>query len=97
MQGAALLTLRFRVRRPDMLRDLLVHVDGSEGGRRRVKLAIDLAGRTGARVSGLHVTPPAEVQPLYRPSQVGAAVAIAAEQLARYARAAAAIFHEESA
>ena len=34
-----------------MLRDLLVHVDGSENGRGRVKLAVELAVRAGARLS----------------------------------------------
>ena len=41
-----------------MYRDLLVHVDGSSAGRRRVQFAITLARRMGARLSGIHVTPP---------------------------------------
>ena len=53
-----------------MLRDLLVHVDGGEEGRRRVQFAADLALRTDARLSGIHVTPPAEVPPRYKPSRV---------------------------
>ena len=53
-----------------MVCDLLVHVDGSEAGRRRVQFAVDLAARFGARLSGLHVTPPVEVPPLYKPSRV---------------------------
>jgi len=44
-----------------MYRDLLVHVDGSEAGRRRVQIAVNLATRTGAQLTGLHVTPPADV------------------------------------
>ena len=52
-----------------MFRDLLVHVDGSEAGRRRVQFAVDLAARLGAQLSGLHVTPPVEVPPLYKPSR----------------------------
>jgi nucleotide-binding universal stress UspA family protein len=44
-----------------MIRDLLVHVDGSEAGRRRLRFAIDLALRTGARLNGLHVMPTPEV------------------------------------
>jgi hypothetical protein len=31
-----------------MLRDLLVHMDGGQGGRRRVQFAVGLAARTGA-------------------------------------------------
>jgi nucleotide-binding universal stress UspA family protein len=58
-----------------MLRDLLVHVDGSDRGHRRVKFAVGLAERTGAHLSGLHVKPPAEVRPLYKPSEVDTAVA----------------------
>src|ERR1035437_1415181 len=50
--------------RLDMVRDLLVHVDGGQAGRRRVQFAVALAGRMGARRSGLHVTPPADVPPL---------------------------------
>ena len=74
-----------------------MHVDGGEIGRRRVRFAVDLARTPRARVSGLHVTPAPEAQPLYRPSQVGAAVALAAERLARDARAAAMLFQEETA
>ena len=58
-----------------MFRDLLVHVDGSDAGRRRLQFAIDLALRTGARLSGLHVMPPPDVPPLYKPSQLDEAVA----------------------
>ena len=50
-----------------MFRELLVHVDGSEAGRRRVRFAVDLAARMGTRLSGLHVTPVPEVPPLYKP------------------------------
>jgi nucleotide-binding universal stress UspA family protein len=53
-----------------MYRDLLVHVDGSEAGRQRVQFAVDLTMRMGARLSGLHVTPPAAVPPRYKPSLV---------------------------
>ncbi len=80
-----------------MLRDLLVHVDGSPAGRRRVGFAIELAERTGARLDGLHVTPPAEVAPLYKPSQLPAVEREIAARLAADARAAATIFHEETA
>lgn len=80
-----------------MFRDLLVHVDGSEAGRRRVQFAIDVALRTGARLSGLHVMPPPEVPPLYKPSQVDAAVARLSSKLASIARAAKQTFAEEAA
>lgn len=80
-----------------MLRDLLVHVDGSQAGRRRVKFAVDLAGQIGARLSGLHVTPPVEVPPRYKPSRIDQVAAEIAAQLALDARTAATSFSEESA
>jgi nucleotide-binding universal stress UspA family protein len=78
----------------DMYRDLLVHVDESDGGRRRVQFAVDLAARMGARLSGIHVTPPAEVRPRYKPSRIAQAAADTSAKSAFDARAAAAIFHE---
>src|ERR1019366_10021904 len=69
-----------------MIRDLLVHVDGSEAGRRRLRFAIDLALRTGARLNGLHVMPPPEVPPLYKPSQLDEATANMSLKLASNAR-----------
>ena len=80
-----------------MLRDLLVHVDGSDGGRQRVAFAVELAARAGARLDGLHVTPPAEVQPRYKPSMVHTAQKKVAAQLAADARSAASIFREVTA
>lgn len=59
------------VRRLGMLRDLLMYVDGSQAGRRRVQFATDLAVRTDARLIGIFVTPLAEMPYLYKPSQVG--------------------------
>jgi nucleotide-binding universal stress UspA family protein len=80
-----------------MFRDLLVHVDGSDAGRRRLQFAIDLALRTGARLSGLHVMPPPDVPPLYKPSQLDEAVADMSRKLAANARAAREAFKEEVA
>jgi nucleotide-binding universal stress UspA family protein len=80
-----------------MFRDLLVHVDGSEAGRRRVQFAIDLALRTDAGLTGLHVMPPPDVPPLYKPSQVDEAVANMSLKLASNARAAKEAFNEEVA
>jgi len=50
------------------LRDLLVHVDSSQAGRRRVEFSAELAIRMGARLTGIHVIPPVDVPPLYKPS-----------------------------
>ncbi len=79
-----------------MLRDLLVHVDGSEGGRRRVQFAVDLVARLGARLSGLHVIPPVEVPPLYKPSRVEEVATDIGSSLAVDASAAAQVFSEET-
>ena len=79
-----------------MFRDLLVHVDGSQAGRRRVQLAVALAKRISARLSGLHVTPPVEMRPRYEPSRVDEVAAEISAKLASDARAAAAIFSEEA-
>jgi nucleotide-binding universal stress UspA family protein len=79
-----------------MLCDLLVHVDGGEAGWRRVHFAADLAIRTGARLNGIHVTPPAEVPPRYKPSRVDDVTADLSAKLALDAQAAAAVFSEEA-
>jgi nucleotide-binding universal stress UspA family protein len=80
-----------------MYRDLLVHVDGSEAGRRRLRFALELAQRTSAQLSGLHVIPPPDVPPLYKPSQLNEAVSNMSLRLASNARAAKEAFDEEVA
>lgn len=62
-----------------MICDLLVHVDGTDAGRERVQFAVNLAVRTGARLSGIHVVPPIELPPLYKPSRIKGA----SEELSR--------------
>ena len=79
-----------------MFRDLLVHVDGGQGGRRRVQFAVALAARMGARLSGLHVTPLPDVPPLYKPSRVAEVAAGISSELALDAREAATTFSEEA-
>jgi len=79
-----------------MYRDILVHVAGGEAGRRRVQLSVDLAVRVGARLSGLHVTPPVEVPPQYKPSRVSEVATEVSAKLALDARAAATVFSEEA-
>jgi nucleotide-binding universal stress UspA family protein len=80
-----------------MFRDLLVHVDGSQAGRLRVNFAVDLAARTGARLDGLHVTPPAEAPPRHKPSTLPRVQRALEAELAADAQAAEAIFREETA
>jgi nucleotide-binding universal stress UspA family protein len=79
-----------------MYRDLLVHVDASQAGRQRVQFAVDLAIRMSARLSGLHVMPPAEVPPRYKTSLVAEVAADLSSKLALDAGAAATIFSEEA-
>ncbi|HEV2547827.1 MAG TPA: universal stress protein [Stellaceae bacterium] len=79
-----------------MFRDLLVHVDGTQAGRRRVKLALDLAKRTESQLSGLHVTPPPEVPPRYKPSRVAGVEADISRYLAIDAQSAERLFSEET-
>jgi nucleotide-binding universal stress UspA family protein len=40
-----------------MYRDILVHVDGRAGARKRLRFGAAVANRTGARLTGLHVRP----------------------------------------
>lgn len=53
-----------------MIRDILVHVDGTQAGGRRIAYAFDLAKRHDARLTGVHVRAPADVPPNYKPSLV---------------------------
>lgn len=71
-----------------MLCDLLVPVDGSQAGRRRVRYASGLAAHAGARLSGWHVMPQAEAPPVYKPSVVPAAQRRISARLAQDAEAA---------
>lgn len=79
-----------------MYRDLLVHVDGSDHARLRARLAVDLAQRSEAHLAGLHITPPVEIPPHYKPSKVEAAVADASRILALDAEAAETTFRDEA-
>jgi nucleotide-binding universal stress UspA family protein len=78
-----------------MFRDLLVHVDGSDAGRRRVQFAVSLADRIGARLNGLHVTPPVDVPVQFKPSRLSQVTSEISASLASDARASAAIFKSE--
>ena len=79
-----------------MYRDLLVHVDGSSAGRRRLQFAMSLAHRMGARLSGLHVTPAPDVPLKFKPSHVAGAASEIALKLDSDARLASALFMEET-
>lgn len=51
-------------------KDVLVHVDSTAASDIRLRLAISLARRFGARLSGLHITPDPDVPPYFKPSAV---------------------------
>ncbi len=53
-----------------MIEDILVHVDATQAGERRIAYAFDLADRHHARLTGVHVAAPADVPPIYKPSQI---------------------------
>jgi nucleotide-binding universal stress UspA family protein len=53
-----------------MYRDLLVHVDPSDGGRRRLTYALTMAEQLGARLTGIHVRTPPDLPPIYKPSYI---------------------------
>jgi nucleotide-binding universal stress UspA family protein len=65
-----------------MLADIVVHVDSTDAGRERIAFALDLADRQGARLTGVHVIPPLDVPPYYKPH----AIERATENLERFHR-----------
>lgn len=69
-----------------MIKDILVHVDGTKAGARRVSFALDLARRHHAVLSGLHVAADAAVPPTYKPSMVESAAAELEHRLAEDAK-----------
>lgn len=77
-----------------MLRDILVHVDSSQAGRMRVRFAAELANRMGARLTGIHVTPPVDVPPLYKPSRIAEVEAHLEADLVIDAEGSAIVFRE---
>jgi hypothetical protein len=67
-----------------------------KGARRRAHFAIDLATRIGARISGLHVTPPADGPPWYKPSRLAEMTAGISSKLTLDARTVPTIFCGEA-
>lgn len=63
-----------------MITDILVHVDGTEAGRRRTYYAFDLAERHNARLMGLHVNVSVDVPPYYKPSMIEQVATVLEEQ-----------------
>jgi nucleotide-binding universal stress UspA family protein len=77
-----------------MYRDILVHVGGDAAARARLRLGAALAIRSGARLTGLHVRPPAHADPAPR-RLLDEALERRGETLKAWARAAAEAFDEE--
>lgn len=68
------------------LKDLLVHIDNSQGCRSRLQVALDLAEAHGAHLTGLYVLPRLEI-PTYLEADIGVDL-LAIQQEAVQARAA---------
>jgi len=77
-------------------KDILVHVDATPASRSRLRLALALARRFGARLSGLHVIPEPNVPPYFKPSVVGRIASIYAKNAKVAADLAEALFLEET-
>lgn len=77
-------------------KEILVHVDSTAPSRSRLKLALALARRFGARLSGLHVIPGPDVPPYFKPSVVARIAEIYAENAREAADLSEALFREET-
>jgi nucleotide-binding universal stress UspA family protein len=77
-------------------KDILVHVDSTMASRGRLRLALALAKRSDATVTGLHVIPEPGVPPYFKPSVVERIAEIYAENAREAADLAEALFHEET-
>lgn len=80
-----------------MYRDLLVHVDPTTGGRRRLAYALALAEVFDARLTGLHVRAPPDLPPLYKPSRIDQMLEEQDEHLALSAEKAEQLFRSATA
>jgi nucleotide-binding universal stress UspA family protein len=80
-----------------MIKDILVHVDGTEAGRRRTSYAFDLAEQHDARLTGLHVNAPIDIPPYYKPSMVEKAGTAMEQQSLQNAAASEATFKAAAA
>lgn len=79
---------------PQLFKDILVHVDASEAGQDRLRLALRLATTFDARLCGLHVAPPVEVPPSVKASMAEEVGAVLQQDIETAARVAEAVFRE---
>lgn len=56
-----------------MIKDVLVHVDGTRSGQRRLTFAMALAKEHGAHLTAAHVVPPPDTPTVFKPSMVESA------------------------
>lgn len=77
-------------------KDILVHVNATAASRTRLKLALILARRFDARLSGLHVIPEPAVPPYFKPSVVERIARIYSKNAKAAANLAEALFKEET-
>jgi nucleotide-binding universal stress UspA family protein len=77
-------------------KDILVHADSTPVSRIRLRLALSLARRFDARLTGLHVIPPPHVPPYFKPSAVARIGKLYAESAREAAARAEVLFHEET-
>lgn len=77
-------------------KDVLVHVDATAASRTRLQLALTLARRFGASLSGLHVIPEPDVPPYFKPNVVERIAKIYAENAKVAADLAKVLFGEET-
>jgi nucleotide-binding universal stress UspA family protein len=75
-------------------KDILVHVDSTPASDIRLRLAISIGRRFGARLSGLHVTPNPDVPPYFKPSAVARIARLYRESAREAAVLAEAHFHD---
>jgi nucleotide-binding universal stress UspA family protein len=80
--------------KPVGYRDILVHVDSTKPGNVRLALAIALAKRFGARLTGIHIVATPNVPPVYKPSAAELVAAGYAEAARKAAEQSEALFRD---
>jgi nucleotide-binding universal stress UspA family protein len=79
-----------------MIKDILLHVDASDAGMRRLDFALELAALTASRLVGVHVRHAAELAPVYKPSQIARAHALVEDEAEQAAEEARQLFHSRT-
>jgi nucleotide-binding universal stress UspA family protein len=77
-------------------KDILVHIDSTQASLGRLRLALSLTARFGARLLGLHVIPRPDVPPYFKPSAVKRIAKIYAENAREAAALSEALFRDNT-